>query len=367
MKKLLVYSASGIPFKNGAPNSIISEDLDGGLRSLMQSEEIEIWMSGKHEKDIPSYYKWFDIKQDPLMWDFSQFDEIMVTGSNLGLFGGTLTSDIIGVIHGLRTFKGIGSIFLTDTTIPKFNVISKLYDRIHRPKPHGLNSDLDIETYLSKEYFKEALAFENNIDKCYCAFYNINNKFTNEYGTVEFIDSFRTSLTSREYQDNGLFETGHSQLIQKACYIGNYKPVRVRRLKKMGIYNADLIDYFGKVSREFQTVNVIKIHQVVSCYKNYLASIVVVDEEMTKLGIPHRWIQSALIGVPTLLDKAIQPSIQYTIPQELKDFIFFDSYSELNTKINQLKDVNFYNKIMDLQNSMLDQFLKEEKTNINYN
>ena len=364
MKKVLVYSASGIPFKNGKVAGIISEDLDGGLRSLMKSNEIEVHMPARKQEDLPSHYKWFNIKTPSLDWDLSQFDEIIVTGSNLGLFGGVLSDDIVGFIHGLKTFKGTGSVFLTDTTIPKFTVISKLHDRIHKPKPHGLKSELDIATILSEENFKAALAFEESIDKCYCAFFNTDNKFTQEYGTVEFIDSFRTALKDRDYSDRGLFGVDHDQLIQKACYIGNYKPIRVRRLKKLGIYNPDLVDYFGKVSKEFQPVQKIKIDQVVSCYKNYFAAVVVVDNEMNSLGLPHRWIQSALSNVPTILDVSLKDSIKYELPQELKDFMFFGSYRELKSTLEKLKDPKYFQKILDLQTKVINKFLKEPVENI---
>jgi hypothetical protein len=368
MRKILIYSGSGIPFRKGKPHSIISEDIDGFLNALKKEDEnIEFHIPLKKESDCPSYYSWFNMKKPVEDWDFSEFDEIIVTGSNLGLFGGTLDPSAVGFINGLKTFTGTGSIFFTDTTLPTFSVISKLHERIHiKEKAHGLKCTVSIDDYLGEEDFKKALEFEKSIDKCYTNFYNYDNKFTESYGEVQFVDGFRTALTARSYGDGGLFEKTFDQLIKKACYIGNYKSKRVRRMKKMGIYNQDLIEWYGKIAKEFQEARPVKIEQVVTCYKNHLAAVVIVDPEMYDLGIPHRWIQSALTKIPTFIDANIVDSIKFDFNQNFINFIKINNKAELSSKLEKLKDEEFYNKFMRLQNNELDRFIKADIKQISF-
>ena len=371
MRKVFVYSASGIPFKNGKPGSIISEDIDGFLRSLMSKEDVEFHIPLKKEKDCPEYFQWFDMNQPVGKWDLSIYDEIIVTGSNLGLFGGVLDIPAIAFIHGLKNFNGRGSLFFTDTTLPKFSVFSKLHERMFKKGKvnGGLKCDLDLNEYLKEEDFTEALAFEDSIDHCYTNFYNYKNEFTKQYSEVTFTDGFRTALTARTYDDGGLFAKTHDQLITKACYIGNYKGKRVRRLKKMGIYDTELVSWYGKIGRDLDTdekPKAVKIEEVIPTYKNYLAAIVVIDPEMWDLGIPHRWIQSALIGVPTFIDKNIAKSIKFDFNEKFLQFIQIGSKSDLKTRLEKLQDQEFYDKFMKLQQHELNRFINADISEISF-
>jgi hypothetical protein len=365
MRKVFVYSGSGIPFKKGKPGSIISEDIDGFLRSLMKDQDIEFHIPLNKEEDCPDYYQWFNMKKPIEEWNLSEFDEIIVTGSNLGLFGGVLDVPTVGFIHGLKTFSGRGSLFFTDTTLPEFSIMSKLYERMFKKgKKHGgLICDLDLDKYLTEDDFKAALQFEKNIDHCYTNFYNYKNEFTKKYSEVTFTDGFRTALTARSYDDGGLFAKTHDQLIPKACYIGNYKGKRVRRLKKMGIYDTEFVDWYGKVGRDLDTTEkpkAVNIDQVVPTYKNYMAAIVVIDPEMWDLGIPHRWIQSALIGVPTFIDANIAKSIKFNFNEKFLKFIQIANKRDLKSRLEKLQDEEFYTNFMKLQNAELKRFISAD-------
>lgn len=366
MKKVLAYSANGMPFKNGIPTSIVSYDFDISMKELIQKYDMEIWMPSKNAQNIPAHYKFFDLNKPIEEWDFSQFDEIIVTGASLNLFGNVLETSIVGFVRALKTFKGIGSFFLTDTTLTKFDIPSALQKRISSDSASKIICDINVHEHLTEDCFEAALKFENSIDKCYCTFYNTNNKLTSPYSEVLFVDLFRKQFLDRLRKENILFPPDHSELSHKACYIGNFKSNRVSRLKKMGIYNDELVEYYGKVAKGFKEASPVNVHDVNSYYRNHLAALVVVDSEMWQLGIPHRYLQSAILDVPTLMDVKIKDSIKYPIPVELSDFIFFDNYNQLKSKLEQLKDEKFYNKIVSIQNKFITQFFKEPAENISF-
>jgi hypothetical protein len=87
---------------------------------------------------------------------------------------------------------------------------------------------------------------------------------------------------------------------------------------------------------------------------------------MYDLGIPHRWIQSALTKIPTFIDANIVDSIKFDFNQNFINFIKINNKAELSSKLEKLKDEEFYNKFMRLQNNELDRFIKADIKQISF-
>lgn len=348
-------------FKNKKPNGIIAEDFYFAMKWLKKEHNANIYLMHSYPEDLPDDLIGYNQLRPYNEFYFSQFDEIVISCSNLSVYGEVLANHFIGFLNGLKTFNGKCSCFFTDTTLPKCSIFSKFLHRITNTNS-GIELYKTIENDLPLDLLNLGIDFEKNIDTCYTPFLKPSNKFTKQYSNVIGINTWCSTLLEHRPP---ILEVEHSQLIPKGCYIGNYKAKRVKRLKQLGLYNdQSIVEYYGKISRDLECLEdyrIARLGELSNISSKYLAQICVCDPEMDDLGIPHRLLQSLSIGMPVLIANTFNDYHNWFKSPILNKFSFFKDGNAVIKRLELLKNRDFFNEIIRLQQEELKIILIENQ------
>jgi DNA polymerase elongation subunit (family B) len=360
---LIVLTDAALHMRDGRPSSVAGEEACGCYLAL-ERQGHEPWLL-VDRKSTPGSYR---VTYDDV--DVNQFDEMMLNREGPNFIGGTVHERHLWTARAVCQFKERISYFFADPEMRKGEYLAAFLNDVYVRNGKKNYQGRPIDKKGLNELIPQAM-LEDNLHKTSkdralvrsgypCVPDHAIHKKRGFGEEIQFIDSWRMGLFHIREPWDPLFDEPHER---SACYIGNFKPHRRRRLEQLELLtpaaeDEGLVKYYGKMARVIAEARgekvkrlggareAIDLNSVSETYARHVASLVIGHPDQRNTGLSHRFLQSFLVRRSILADHYQDEHRHWVLDPDLREVLFFSDALDYREKLDFIRNENNFDWIV---------------------
>lgn len=358
---LILITDVGLHLEEGRPQNNTVEEACGCYIALEQQGYEPVLLVDKNTTS-PGRYR--TVKAEDV--DLSGFGEIMLNREVPNFYGGDVNDHHLFTVRTLCKFGGKISYFFCDPEMAKGSYLKLVYHKLFEDTGKRTHKNQVLDEKLASQLIDKSWLQDNlwktekdNLTVRTAYPVDIGHPIHKRFSVIDFIDSWRAHLFYVREPWNPIFDDPHESLLKSACYVGNHKPTRHKRLIELGLFTPQAEDegwvkYYGKAGRPIREargetpqrfggqagrINLEDVNQV---YARHYASLVIGAPHQKNTGINHRFLQGLLVPRSMLVDAQQDEIAAFCVDKDLRERIYFKTADEYKMKLIWLRDSHFF-------------------------
>jgi hypothetical protein len=363
-KILIVLTDAALHIRDGRPVSVAGEDACGCFRALQRQGHEPVLLVD--DLSTPGPYR---IAHDDV--DVNQFDELMLNREGPNFIGGTVHERHLWTARAVCRFEGRVSYLFADPEMKKGEYLAAFL--------HDLYELKGMKNYQGRPIYEKGLndlisrsMLEDNLHKTSkeralvrsgypCGPDHPIYKKRGFVGEIQFVDSWREALFNIRMGCGS--DTPFEGLLKSACYVGNFKPARRRRLHELELLDPSaedegLIKYYGKMARFTAEARGEKVQRlggaqggigldaVSDVYGKHVASLVIGHPDQRNTGLNHRFLQGLLVKRSMLVDHYQDEAGLLCCDPRLRTTLYFTHAGDYLEKLQFIRKEAYFDKVV---------------------